>query len=105
MRSNRRRSGHRAGITKQRSGAGESTLVLGNVVVAGHRTSVRLEPAIWEALEDIVQREAKNLNELVTQIDRTRSESLQRRLGATGLGLMPRWSRCAIALLLLIGRM
>ena len=75
MRSNRRRSGHRAGITKQRSGAGESTLVLGNVVVAGHRTSVRLEPAIWEALEEIVQRESKNLNELVTEIDRTRSES------------------------------
>src|SRR5260221_13740553 len=31
-------------------------------------------------------------------------EALQRRLGATGLGLMPLWSRCAIALLLLIGR-
>ena len=31
-------------------------------------------------------------------------EALQRRLGATGLGLMPRWSRCAIALPLLIGR-
>jgi hypothetical protein len=31
-------------------------------------------------------------------------EALQRRLGATGLGLMPRWSRCAIALPLLLGR-
>src|SRR6267378_3191798 len=31
-------------------------------------------------------------------------EALQRRLGATGLGLMPRWSRYAIALSLLIGR-
>jgi predicted ATPase len=30
-------------------------------------------------------------------------EALQRRLGATKLGLMPRWSRCAIALRLLIG--
>src|SRR6266571_5512026 len=31
-------------------------------------------------------------------------EALQRRLGAMEFGLMPRWSRCAIALPLLIGR-
>jgi uncharacterized membrane-anchored protein len=31
-------------------------------------------------------------------------EASQRRLGAAGPGLMPRWSRCAIALQLLIGR-
>jgi predicted DNA-binding ribbon-helix-helix protein len=59
----------------QDRGASASTLVLGNVVVAGHRTSVRLEPAIWDALEDILQREAKTLNQLVTEIDRARSAS------------------------------
>jgi len=59
----------------QDRGASDSTLVLGNVVVAGHRTSVRLEPAIWEALQDILQREAKTLNQLVTEIDRARIAS------------------------------
>jgi predicted DNA-binding ribbon-helix-helix protein len=55
--------------------ASDSTLVLGNVVVAGHRTSVRLEPAIWDALQDILQREAKTLSQLVTEIDRARTAS------------------------------
>ena len=59
----------------QDRGASDSTLVLGNVVVAGHRTSVRLEPAIWDALQDILQREAKTLNQLVTEIDRARIAS------------------------------
>jgi predicted DNA-binding ribbon-helix-helix protein len=59
----------------QDRGGSASTLVLGNVVVAGHRTSVRLEPAIWDALEDIQQREAKTLNQLVTEIDRARIAS------------------------------
>ncbi len=79
MRSDRRPSrrarGHRLGTTVPDSGAGDSTLVLGNVVVAGHRTSVRLEPAIWEALQDILQRETKTLNQLVTEIERARTAS------------------------------
>jgi predicted DNA-binding ribbon-helix-helix protein len=68
-------AGHRLATTNQDSGAGDSTLVLGNVAVAGHRTSVRLEPAIWEALQDILEREAKTLNQLVTEIDRARTAS------------------------------
>ena len=59
----------------QDRGASDSTLALRNVVVAGHRTSVRLEPAIWDALQDILQREAKTLNQLVTEIDRARTAS------------------------------
>src|SRR5580692_9308085 len=71
----RRTTRHRLGITMQDRGARDSTLVLGNIVVAGHRTSVRLEPAIWEALEDILRRESKTLNELVTEIERARTAS------------------------------
>jgi predicted DNA-binding ribbon-helix-helix protein len=71
----RRTTRHRLGITIQDRGASDSTLVLGNVIVAGHRTSVRLEPAIWDALQDILQREAKTLNQLVTEIDRARTAS------------------------------
>jgi predicted DNA-binding ribbon-helix-helix protein len=76
MRSDRRSSRRepRRSLAKD-GGAGDSTLVIGNVVVAGHRTSVRLEPAIWEALQDILQREAKTLNQLVTEIDRGRTAS------------------------------
>lgn len=52
-----------------------STLVNRNVTVAGHRTSIRLEPAMWEALRQICDREHKPVNELVTEIARQRIES------------------------------
>lgn len=52
-----------------------STLINRNVTVAGRRTSMRLEPAMWDALQQLCQREGKTLNELVTEIDRQRSES------------------------------
>jgi predicted DNA-binding ribbon-helix-helix protein len=52
-----------------------STLINRNVTVAGHRTSMRLEPTMWEALHQICRREGKALNELVTEIDRQRVES------------------------------
>jgi predicted DNA-binding ribbon-helix-helix protein len=52
-----------------------STLVNRNVTVGGRRTSMRLEPAMWEALQQVCSREGKSLNELVTEIDRQRSES------------------------------
>lgn len=52
-----------------------STLVNKNVVVAGHRTSIRLEPAMWEKLQEIGVREKKNRSEVVTVIDRQRKES------------------------------
>ena len=52
-----------------------STLVNRNVTVGGHRTSIRLEPAMWEALRQICRREEKTLNDLVTEIDRQRVES------------------------------
>jgi predicted DNA-binding ribbon-helix-helix protein len=52
-----------------------STLMNGNVTVAGRRTSVRLEPAMWDALHQLCRREGKTLNALVTEIDRQRSAS------------------------------
>ena len=52
-----------------------SRLILGNVVVGGHRTSIRLERAMWQALEEIQRIEGKTLNQLVTEIDRHRPES------------------------------
>ena len=52
-----------------------STLVNRNVTVAGHRTSIRLEPAMWEALTRICERERKSMNEIVTCISRHRNQS------------------------------
>ncbi len=52
-----------------------SSLVARNVMVGERRTSVRLEPAMWDALREIGEREGKTLNELVTEIDRHRRAS------------------------------
>jgi predicted DNA-binding ribbon-helix-helix protein len=50
-----------------------SSLTIRNVVVAGHRTSVRLEPLMWDSLHDIARHRGVGLNELVTEIDFYRS--------------------------------
>lgn len=52
-----------------------SSLVIHNVIVAGHRTSVRLEPVMWDALRDIARRQRVSVHDLVTEIDRDRTAS------------------------------
>ena len=52
-----------------------STLINRNITVAGHRTSIRLEPAMWEALGHVCARERTSINELVTGIARDRRQS------------------------------
>jgi predicted DNA-binding ribbon-helix-helix protein len=52
-----------------------SSLVIHNVVVSGRRTSVRLEPVMWEALQDIARRQERTIHDVVTQIDRERTAS------------------------------
>jgi predicted DNA-binding ribbon-helix-helix protein len=52
-----------------------STLINRNVTVTGRRTSVRLEQAMWDALEEICRRERKVMNRLITEIEQTRQES------------------------------
>ena len=47
----------------------EACLVMRNVVVAGKRTSVRLEPVMWRALQEIAKYQNKAVHELVTEID------------------------------------
>ena len=54
---------------------GVSTLLSGNVTVAGRRTSIRLEPAMWQALREISAREGKTMHALVTEIERSRAQS------------------------------
>jgi len=52
-----------------------SSLMIHNIVVAGHRTSVRLEPVMWDALHDIARRRRATMHDLVTDIDRERTAS------------------------------
>jgi predicted DNA-binding ribbon-helix-helix protein len=52
-----------------------SSLVIRNIVVAGHRTSVRLEPVMWDALQDIARQLRMTVHDLVTAIDRDRTAS------------------------------
>jgi len=52
-----------------------STLKVRNVRIGRRRTSLRLEMAIWDALQDIAQREGQSLNELLTGVAAAQSES------------------------------
>ena len=49
-----------------------SNLVNRNIIVDGHRTSIRLEPAMWVALNKIAERENMTIHQLGTRIDRLR---------------------------------
>ena len=52
-----------------------------NVLIRGHRTSMRLEPSMWDALEEIARREGYSINELCTRIkDRIDEQARQRGL-------------------------
>ncbi len=51
---------------------GES--IIRNVTVDGRRTSLRLEPAIWDALDDICDKEGLTIHELTTLIDYRRKD-------------------------------
>lgn len=50
-------------------------LISRNVTVGGHRTSIRLEGASWDALDDICKFEAIGVNELCTIIEALRHGS------------------------------
>lgn len=54
---------------------GHSTLKVRNVRIGRRRTSLRLESAMWDALQDIAAREKIGLNELLTSVAEGRSES------------------------------
>ena len=47
---------------------GSSTLVIRNVVVLGKRTSLRMEPEMWDALADVASREGHNVHDICTRI-------------------------------------
>jgi len=47
-----------------------------SVLIAGHRTSVSLEPEFWAALKAIAAKQGSSLNRLIAEIDAERSGNL-----------------------------
>ncbi len=64
-----------AGFDRGPAAPGVSTLVNRNVTVGGRRTSLRLEPAMWDAWEEICRREEMSQHELCAMIDERRRAS------------------------------
>jgi predicted DNA-binding ribbon-helix-helix protein len=52
-----------------------SAVVKRSIVVAGHKTSVSLEDAFWDALKEIASQRAMTLSKLVATIDTDREHS------------------------------
>jgi predicted DNA-binding ribbon-helix-helix protein len=46
-----------------------------SVIVAGHRTSISLEPEFWDELSAIAVRRGVSMNALISEIDRARGEA------------------------------
>ena len=47
-----------------------------SVVVSGHPTSVTMEDVFWKVLQDIAETRDVSLNQLVSEIDRSREGNL-----------------------------
>lgn len=50
------------------SSLGQSSLVSRNVTILGRRTSIRLEPEMWQALNDIAERERCSVHDICTLV-------------------------------------
>jgi predicted DNA-binding ribbon-helix-helix protein len=53
----------------------QSGVVKHSMVIAGHRTSVSLEPAFWLTLKDLAARRSQSVAALVAAIDSSRGPS------------------------------
>ncbi len=53
----------------------ESSLVNRNIVIDGRRTSVRLEPQMWDALAEIARREGRTVHDMCSVASRLRHHS------------------------------
>jgi predicted DNA-binding ribbon-helix-helix protein len=52
----------------------KSPVVKRSIVIAGHKTSVSLEDAFWDALKEIANIRSATLSEVVAGIDASRSQ-------------------------------
>ena len=61
--------------SREKRAPAKSSLVIRNVVVGVRRTSVRLEPTMWDALGEIARQRGMSVHQLVTEIEGTRTAS------------------------------
>jgi predicted DNA-binding ribbon-helix-helix protein len=54
----------------------DSKLVRPNVYVGKFKTSVSLEPIMWQALHEIAAHQGKSVHDIITEIDRDRAFNL-----------------------------
>lgn len=59
-----------------------------SVVVAGHRTSVSLEPAFWAELGRLARQRGVSLNKLIAEVDAQRTGNLSSALRLYVLGAL-----------------
>lgn len=52
-----------------------SSLINRNVIVHGRRTSVRLEPQMWDALAEIARREGRTIHQICSEAAARRGQS------------------------------
>jgi predicted DNA-binding ribbon-helix-helix protein len=52
----------------------KSPVVKRSIVIAGHKTSVSLEDAFWDALKDIAGKRNTTISDLVASIDASRTQ-------------------------------
>ena len=45
---------------------GYSSLISKNITICGRRTSIRLEPEMWDALEDVSNREKRTIHDIAS---------------------------------------
>ena len=62
--------------SRAKQGRGEAGLNKRSIVIAGHRTSVSLEPPFWTALQGFARADGVSLNELVAMVDGGRAGNL-----------------------------
>lgn len=69
-----------------------------SVEIAGHKTSISLEPLFWEQLRQAAEQEGVPLNALVARIDveRIQAETPPGLAGAIRLWLAVRWGDPAV---------
>lgn len=65
----------KGGIRVRSTGMRSSTLVNRNVTIRGRRTSLRLEPAMWDALNEIARRENASIHDVCARAGAGRGPS------------------------------
>jgi len=57
-----------------------------SILIAGHATSVTMEPEFWDALKDIAETRGQSINQLVAEIDQGRDGNLSSAIRVFVLG-------------------